>query len=80
MAKGKSTKGRGPGKWATSTAYRTVVATLVAARKDAGMTQRNLAQALTKPHSYIAKIDQRERHLDMVEFIAIARALAVKEE
>jgi transcriptional regulator with XRE-family HTH domain len=79
VAKGKGGKGRGAGKWVTSPSYRTVIATIVEARKSAGFTQRTLAEALAKPPSFIAKVEQRERRLDVVEFIAIARALRLKE-
>jgi len=37
-----------------------------------------LAQRLGKPPSFVAKIETGERRLDIVEFIAIARALNVR--
>jgi hypothetical protein len=37
------------------------------------MSQRALAAALDKPPSWVAKIEQQERRLDVLEFIAIAR-------
>jgi transcriptional regulator with XRE-family HTH domain len=43
------------------------------------MTQRQLASAIGKPPSFVAKVEQGERRLDIVEFIAIARALGAKE-
>lgn len=72
-------KGKGPGTWQTSTAYQIALNTVVAARHSSGMTQRDLAAALGKPPSMIAKIESKERRLDIVEFIAIARALKIKE-
>jgi transcriptional regulator with XRE-family HTH domain len=48
---------------------------MVGARKAAGMTQHALALRLKKPQSFVAKYQGGERRLDVVEFIAIARAL-----
>jgi transcriptional regulator with XRE-family HTH domain len=50
-------------------------AVLVATRREAGLTQAQLAERLGKPPSFIAKIEIGERRLDVVEFIAIAKAL-----
>jgi transcriptional regulator with XRE-family HTH domain len=43
------------------------------------MTQRQLAAKLGKPPSWVAKIEGKERRVDLVEFIAIARAIGMKE-
>ena len=51
---------------------------LTAVRHEQGLTQRQLAQRLNKPPSFVAKIEQGERRVDLVEFIAIARALSLK--
>src|SRR5256884_6450689 len=48
---------------------------MVGARKAAGLTQQALALRLKKPQSFVAKYEGGERRLDVVEFIAIARAL-----
>jgi transcriptional regulator with XRE-family HTH domain len=50
---------------------------LTAARKGAGLTQVDLATRLNKPQSYISKIENGERRIDVVEFIAVARALGI---
>lgn len=50
-------------------------ALLVAARKAAGLTQQAVALRLKKPQSFVAKYEGGERRLDVVEFVAIARAL-----
>jgi transcriptional regulator with XRE-family HTH domain len=48
---------------------------MVRARKAAGLTQHALALRLEKPQSFVAKYEGGERRLDVVEFIAIFRAL-----
>lgn len=50
-------------------------ATLVEARKEAGISQQELARRLKRSQSFIAKIEVGERRIDVVEFIEIARAL-----
>jgi DNA-binding transcriptional regulator YiaG len=44
-------------------------------RKAAGLTQHALARLLKKPQSFVARYEGGERRLDVVEFVAIARAL-----
>lgn len=55
--------------------YARLVAALVAVRKNAGIRQQALAKKLGRPQSFIAKYEGGERRIDVVEFIAIARAL-----
>lgn len=55
--------------------YARLIATLVAVRKGAGIRQQALAMKLGRPQSFIAKYEGGERRIDVVEFIAIARAL-----
>jgi transcriptional regulator with XRE-family HTH domain len=42
-----------------------------------GISQRELARRLGKPASFVNKIEQLERRLDILEFIAIANALEI---
>lgn len=37
-------------------------------RKVSGMTQRELAEKLGVPHSWIAKVESGERRIDLIEF------------
>ena len=53
-------------------------AVLVASRREAELTQAQLAERLGKPPSFIAKIEIGERRLDVVEFAAIAKALKLE--
>ena len=55
--------------------YARLVALLVAVRHAAGVRQQKLAAKLGKPQSFIAKYEGGERRIDLIEFIAIARAL-----
>jgi transcriptional regulator with XRE-family HTH domain len=48
---------------------------LVAARRASGLSQKAVADLVGKPPSFIAKIELGERRLDLVEFIAISRAI-----
>ncbi len=57
--------------------YQTFLDCLISARKDADVTQQELAQRLGKPQSFVSKYENRERRLDVVEFLQIARALGV---
>lgn len=55
--------------------YADLIEGLVEARKSAGLTQQDVADALGKPQSYVAKIEGCERRLDIAEFVNYGRAL-----
>jgi transcriptional regulator with XRE-family HTH domain len=55
--------------------YAATVEVLVGARKHVGLTQVEVAARLGKPQSYVSKFENKERRIDIVEFVAIARAL-----
>jgi transcriptional regulator with XRE-family HTH domain len=65
------------GSWVTSPSAKVVVRVLVGARKQRGLTQRELADRVGMAPAQIAKIETGDRRLDVVEFIAIARAIGV---
>lgn len=50
---------------------------MIAARKDANLTQSTLAKAIEKPQSFVAKYENGERRLDVVEFLIVTRAIGV---
>jgi transcriptional regulator with XRE-family HTH domain len=50
---------------------------LIQARKDAGLTQVELAGRLARPQSYVSKYESGERRLDLIEFLDIAHILAL---
>jgi transcriptional regulator with XRE-family HTH domain len=56
-------------------AYATMLETLVAARKRAGVSQVELSERLGKPQPFISKIERGVRRIDVIEFYVIARAL-----
>lgn len=60
-----------------SGANQVVVQALRQARLDAGITQKQLAERVQRDQSWISLIEGSQRRVDVVEFIEIARALAV---
>lgn len=58
-----------------SETYRSLIDHLVRARKAKGITQASLAQNLGRPQSFVSKIENGERRLDVVEFIEIAHLI-----
>jgi transcriptional regulator with XRE-family HTH domain len=66
--------------WVVSPDYRAAISALSEARTELGISQRELARRLNKPPSFVNKIEQLERRVDILEFIAIARALDIAPE
>lgn len=64
--------------WVVSPDYRAVIDALKDARTQAGISQRELARRLGKPPSFVNKIEQLERRMDVLEFIAIAEAIGMQ--
>ena len=48
------------------------IALLRRARKAAGLTQQELADKLDRPQSFVAKYENGERRIDVIEFVALA--------
>ena len=46
-------------------------------RQEKGHTMRSLEQVLGTPHSFVGKIENQERRLDVVEFIRYCQALEI---
>jgi len=58
-----------------SPAARAVAAVIARARKRRGLSQRDLAALLKRPHSVIGMIESNQRQVNVPEFLAIAEAL-----
>lgn len=48
---------------------------LVQSRKQSGLTQMQLAKRLSRPQSFVSKVERGERRLDVVEFLEVAKAI-----
>lgn len=59
-------------------AYRRFLGKLRRARKEAGLTQAEVARRLGKPQSFVSKVESGERRVDVVE-LQILAALYGKE-
>ena len=57
--------------------YEAFLHSLMSARKTADITQQELARRLGKPQSFVSKYERRERRLDVVEFVKIAKAIGI---
>jgi transcriptional regulator with XRE-family HTH domain len=49
-------------------------------RRRAGLTQQQVADRLRRPQSFVAKYEQGERRLDVVEFLDVAKAIGFDPE
>lgn len=54
-----------------------LLAWLKESRESKGLTMRDLSLRLSKPHSYVQKVEQGERRLDVVEFVWYCQALGI---
>ncbi len=54
-----------------------LISLLVEARRARGMTQAEVALALGKPQSFVAKYENGERRIDVIEFVDIVAALDI---
>lgn len=58
--------------------YKAIIEQLIDVRKDKGLTQQQVADKLFKPQSFVAKYENCERRLDVVELDDIAKVFGVK--
>ena len=63
-----------------SSAYALLIEAVVTLRKNAGLTQRQLADRLGREQSFVGRIETGQRRLDLVEFIWICRACGAEPE
>jgi DNA-binding XRE family transcriptional regulator len=57
--------------------YKKLSSLLAEARAAAGLTQAQVAERLKRPQSFVSKYENGERQLDVVEFIAVCKAIGV---
>lgn len=55
--------------------YAKLIEWLKEARAERGLTMRELAVELDVPHSYVGKVEQCERKLDVLEYVRYCEAL-----
>ena len=67
-------------KSAHSDRYKKLTNALIKIRKDAGLTQVQLADKLSVPQQFISKYETGERNLDFVEVSLVCAACGVKIE
>jgi transcriptional regulator with XRE-family HTH domain len=51
---------------------------LIKARKDAGVTQEQLAKRLNRPQSFVSKCENGERRLDVIELLQFLQSIGVE--
>ena len=66
---------RKSGKSLRTAEHRALCALLIEARRKVGLNQADIAKKLGRPQSFVAKYEGGERRLDVVEFLAVMRAL-----
>lgn len=57
--------------------YRSLLTLLRRLRDDAGLSQAELARRLSRPQSYVSKIETGERRLDVAELRLMSEALGL---
>lgn len=60
--------------------YNKILDLLLNARKQAGLTQEDLAKLLHRPQSFVSKYERGERRLDVLEFAQISYALRISDK
>ena len=58
--------------------YRLFLELLIKARKDAGVTQEQMAKRLNRPQSFISKCENGERRLDVIELLQFLQSIGVE--
>lgn len=57
--------------------YEQLRSLLIEAREKAGLTQVDLGEKLSRPQTFVSKIERGARNIDVLEFLEIARAIGV---
>lgn len=56
---------------------RAIISAIAGARREAGLSQRQLSERLREAINFIQRIESGERDIGVAEFVAIARAMDV---
>lgn len=59
----------------TNARYERLREALIYARKESGFTQKEVADRLGRPQSFVSKYELGERRIDVVEFLEVCGAL-----
>jgi transcriptional regulator with XRE-family HTH domain len=57
--------------------YRKLANWLKSKRESKGLSMRDLAEKMDVPHTFIAKIEARERRLDVIEYLNYCKYLEI---
>lgn len=57
--------------------YQRLTEWLKKAREANGLSMRDLAAKLGMPHSFVGKVEQQERRLDVIEYVQYCEAIGV---
>ncbi|MEJ1165565.1 helix-turn-helix transcriptional regulator [Variovorax sp. CCNWLW186] len=57
--------------------YKKLRRLLAQARTDSGLTQAQVADRMKRPQSFVSKYENGERQLDVIEFVAVCKAIGV---
>lgn len=60
--------------------YIAMISKLKAARENRGLSQAYLSERLGRPQSYISKIENRERRIDLIETLDLCKVLGIRIE
>lgn len=55
--------------------HEALIAFIIAKRKEAGLTQADLAARMKVFQSYVARMESGERRIDVIEFIKLGKVL-----
>ena len=57
--------------------YKKLRRLLAEARAEAGLTQLQVAERVKRPQSFVSKYENGERQLDVIEFVAVCKAVGI---
>jgi len=60
-----------------SLAHKALITALRDARREAGLTQDQVARRLRRPQSFVSAYESGDRRIDVLEFVRIAKATGV---